>query len=57
LVEFASVVDAMRCAIDWQGSMAEQHAGEPADGRFEIRIARNLDDHMLEGLRKAGWSE
>jgi adenylate cyclase len=38
LVKFASVVDAMRCAIEWRRGMAERHAGEEADGRLEFRI-------------------
>ena len=36
LVEFASVVDALRCAIEWQRGMAERNAGTPGD-RIEIR--------------------
>src|SRR5881396_2926340 len=37
LVEFASVVDAMRCAVAWQNAMAEH-----ADTRIEWRIGVNL---------------
>jgi len=47
LVEFASVVDAMRCAIEWQGRMAERD--EPAPGRIEWRIGVNLGDVIIDG--------
>jgi adenylate cyclase len=46
LVEFASVVDAMRCATQWQGGMAE-HA-EPVDSRIEWRIGVNLGDIIID---------
>src|SRR5947207_2031089 len=42
LVEFHSVVDAMRCAIGWQTAMAER--AEPMDSRIEWRIGVNLGD-------------
>jgi adenylate cyclase len=47
LVEFASVVDAMRCAIAWQAAMAERP--EPADSRIEWRIGVNLGDVIIDG--------
>ncbi|HEY8873978.1 MAG TPA: adenylate/guanylate cyclase domain-containing protein [Stellaceae bacterium] len=47
LVEFASVVDAMRCAIQWQAAMAER--AEPADARIEWRIGVNLGDVIIDG--------
>ena len=47
LVEFASVVDAMRCAIVWQNVMAERT--EPPDSRFEWRIGINLGDVIIDG--------
>jgi adenylate cyclase len=31
LVEFGSVVDAMRCAVEWQGAMAERLTSEAAE--------------------------
>jgi adenylate cyclase len=37
LVEFASVIDALRCATEWQRGMAERNAGA-ADDRIEFRI-------------------
>jgi adenylate cyclase len=47
LVEFASVVDAMRCAIEWQAGMAERT--EPAGNRIEWRIGVNLGDIIIDG--------
>ena len=38
LVEFRSVVDAVRCAIEVQNAMVERNAGVPADRRIEFRI-------------------
>jgi adenylate cyclase len=46
LVEFASVVDAMRCAIAWQAAMAER--AQPADTRIEWRIGVNLGDVIID---------
>ena len=48
LVEFASVVDAMRCATEWQRSMAERNAAEPGDNRIEWRIGVNLGDIIID---------
>src|SRR6516162_245996 len=44
LVEFASVVDAVRCAVEIQRGMAERNAGVPPDKRIEFRIGINLGD-------------
>jgi len=49
LVEFASVVDAVQCAVEIQRSMAEHNAGEPDDQRMEFRIGVNLGDVIIEG--------
>src|ERR1700740_951159 len=38
LVEFTSVVDALRCATQWQHAMGERNAAEPGDNRIEFRI-------------------
>ena len=38
LVEFASVVDAVRCAVDVQRGMAGQEADLPEDQRIRLRI-------------------
>ena len=48
LVEFASVVDALRCAVEVQRGMAERNAGVPADRRIEFRIGINLGDIIVE---------
>jgi adenylate cyclase len=49
LVEFASVVDAMRCAIGVQAEMAERNAGLPVDGCIEFRVGVNLGDVIIDG--------
>src|SRR5579863_9074621 len=48
LVEFASVVDAVRCAVEMQRAMAELNAGVPAERRIEFRIGINLGDIVAE---------
>ena len=49
LVEFASVVDAARCAVAVQQVMAERNIGVEADKRIELRIGINLGDVIVEG--------
>ena len=49
LVEFASVVDAVRCAVEVQQAMPERNAGVAADSRIELRIGINLGDVIVEG--------
>ena len=49
LVEFASVVDALRCAVDIQRGMAERNADVPLDRRITFRIGINLGDVIIEG--------
>lgn len=44
LVEFVSVVDAVRCAVDIQRGMAERNVDVPADKRIEFRIGINVGD-------------
>ena len=44
LVEFGSVVDAVRCAIDVQQGMVERNAGSPAGRRIEFRVGIHLGD-------------
>jgi TolB-like protein/class 3 adenylate cyclase len=44
LVEFVSVVDAVRCAVDIQRGMAERNSDVPADKRIEFRIGINVGD-------------
>src|SRR5271169_1472913 len=49
LVEFASVVDAVRCAGAVQQAMPERDTGVAADSRIELRIGINLGDVIVEG--------
>jgi TolB-like protein len=49
LVEFASVVDAVRCAVAVQQAMPERNTGIAADSRIELRIGINLGDVIVEG--------
>lgn len=49
LVEFRSVVDAVRCAIEVQNAMLERNAGVAADRRIEFRIGIHLGDVVEEG--------
>jgi class 3 adenylate cyclase len=49
LVEFASVVDAVRCAVAAQQAMAERNTAVEADNRIELRIGINLGDVIVEG--------
>jgi adenylate cyclase len=48
LVEFSSVVDALRCAIEVQAGMSERNAAVPADRRIEWRIGINVGDIVVE---------
>src|SRR5271155_3201330 len=49
LVEFASVVDAVRCAVEVQQAMPERNTDVAADSRIELRIGINLGDVIVEG--------
>src|SRR5580704_14019676 len=48
LAEFASVVDAVRCAVEVQRGMVERNAAAPVDQRIEFRIGINLGDVIVE---------
>jgi adenylate cyclase len=48
LVEFGSVVDALRCAVEVQREMAGRHAEVPLDNRIELRIGINVGDIVVE---------
>src|SRR5262252_4280544 len=48
LAEFASVVDAVRCAVEVQQGMAERNAGTPPEKRIEFRLGINLGDVIVE---------
>ena len=47
LVEFASVVDAVRCAVEIQRDMVERNSGCPEDRRIVFRIGINLGDVIV----------
>ena len=48
LVEFASAVDAVRGAVEFQRSMAEQNAAVPQDQRIEFRIGIHVGDIIFD---------
>jgi len=48
LIEFASAVDAARCAVQQQRGMAQRNANVPADQRIELRIGIHVGDIMIE---------
>ncbi len=48
LVEFRSVVDAVRCAIELQNGLVERNAGLPPDRRIEFRVGVHLGDVVEE---------
>src|SRR5215831_14767912 len=48
LVEFASVVDAVRCAVETQQAMAERNAGAPPARRIAFRIGIHQGDIIVE---------
>ena len=48
LVEFRSVVDAVRCAIEVQNAMLERNAGVPPERRIEFRIGIHIGDVVEE---------
>ena len=49
LVEFASAVDAVECAIAIQNGVAERQAAEPEDRRIAFRIGINVGDIVEDG--------
>ena len=49
LVEFASVVDAVRCAVALQQGLAERNADRPAGTRLDFRMGINLGDIVVDG--------
>src|SRR5690348_13876019 len=48
IIEFRSVVDAVRCATEVQNGMVERNAGVPAEKRIEIRVGVHLGDVVEE---------
>ncbi len=49
LIEFASAVDAVRCAVEMQIAMAECEADVPEDHRIAYRIGINVGDIIIDG--------
>src|SRR5215510_4510539 len=49
LAEFASVVDAVQCAVVIQATLKAENASLPANRRMELRIGINLGDVMVDG--------
>src|SRR5712692_8431456 len=49
LAEFASVVDAVRCAVEIQQQLKAANAALPLQRRMEFRIGINLGDVMVDG--------
>src|SRR5262245_59470586 len=48
LVEFGSVVDALRCAVEVQREMTGRNTGVTPDNRIELRIGINVGDIVVE---------
>ena len=48
IVEFRSVVDAVRCAIEMQNGLIERNAGLPLERRIEFRVGVHLGDVVEE---------
>jgi TolB-like protein/class 3 adenylate cyclase len=48
LIEFRSVVDAVRCAIEVQNGMVERNVGLPPERRIEFRVGIHLGDVVEE---------
>ena len=49
IIEFRSVVDAVRCAVEVQNGMVERNAGLPSVRRIEFRVGIHLGD-VVEGI-------
>jgi adenylate cyclase len=49
LVEFQTVVDAVRCAVEVRRAMAERNLPAPKDKRIEFRMGINLGDIIRDG--------
>ena len=54
LAEFASVVDAVRCAVEIQHELKEKNAELPDQRQMQFRIGINLGDVIVEGERLYG---
>jgi len=49
LAEFASVVDAVQCALELQRALAQRNAALPEAGRMQFRIGINVGDVLVDG--------
>jgi len=49
LVEFASVVDAVRCVVEIQRGMLERNADIPSEKRIDFRVGINVGDVIVDG--------
>jgi TolB-like protein len=49
LVEFASVVDAVRCAVEVQREMVGRNSGVAEEKRIEFRVGINVGDIIIDG--------
>jgi len=49
LVEFVSVVDAVRCAVDIQRGMLDRNSKVPTEKRIQFRIGINVGDIIIDG--------
>ena len=49
LVEFASVVDAVRCAVEVQRGMVDRNADVPQENRIEFRVGIHQGDIIIDG--------
>src|ERR1700727_2246027 len=50
VIEFRSVVDAVRCAIEVQDGMIERNSGLPPERRIEFRVGIHLGDIVEESV-------
>src|SRR5262249_35044793 len=65
LIEFASAVDAVQCAVDIQRSMAALNAAIPTERRIDFRIGINVGDIIVDGhdiygdgvMLRPGWKQ
>src|SRR5438093_11795404 len=49
IAEFASVVNAVQCAVEIQSTLKAENSKLPVGRRMEFRIGLNLGDVMVEG--------
>jgi adenylate cyclase len=48
LIEFANVVDAVRCAVEMQRGLSERNGPVPHDKRMELRMGIHIGDIIIE---------